>query len=179
MPNIILTSDVRTFLQLAVNVKSDEFDKYIKRSQALDLKPILGEKFYFDFINNFETNVDYQKLFEGGSYAPDSDGFEVEFNGVKEILSYYTYVRFLKGNNEQTTRTGYVEKNTQQSTLTNNPSVFKKSANLLSDANQMKSTLIKYVECNLDLFPLYQTKNTTDNTSKGIVFGSFRKDIYT
>ena len=175
---IITAVQIREYLQISVNVKSDEVNKYVLEAQKLDLMPFLGEKMYYDFITNYLTNTDYLKLYEGGTYTPDSDGILVAFTGIKEILCYYAYNRFMNGNNEQLTRTGFVEKSTPQSLAIDHANLLKKSASILATANQLKSTTLKYIERNLSLFPLYPKKETSDFNKSGVTMRAFRKNRY-
>ena len=175
---MITATEIREYLQLSKNVKDEEVAKYVVEAQELDIKPFLGEKFYYDFITNYLTNTDYTKLFEGGTYSPDSDGYLVSFTGIKKLLCYYTYNRFLVGNNEQLTRTGFVEKATPQSLAIDHANLLKKSSAILTTANQFKESTVNYIEKNVDLFPLYPKKQTYDVNKTGLTMRAFRKNRY-
>jgi len=76
---------------------------YIKEAENFDLKPLMGEAFFYHFKTAVTT--ENTLLFNGGTYT-DSQGNTVQFSGIKAVLSYFAYARSVAQNSIQDTPFG-------------------------------------------------------------------------
>ena len=105
---LITLDDIRTYKDIETSAQ------HIDDAELVDLKPLLGEKMYFDLVaNKDETSHDI--LFNGGSYT--YEGFEYTCPGIKMVLSEFAYARITFFGNEKSTPFGLVEKNYQDARM--------------------------------------------------------------
>ena len=80
------------YLSVSLFRKEEEFNRFIREAQMFDLKGLVCESFFQDLTS--ETPVrDYTLLLEGGSYT--FEGKKYEFAGLKAVLSYFAYARYI------------------------------------------------------------------------------------
>lgn len=92
---IISRTDIQQCkLQLANSSKNEKINQSIKNAQILDLKPLLGVSLYNAVLKDVSE--------DGGVYNDLLNGVEYEYNGVsyyssgiKSMLSYYAYGRYI------------------------------------------------------------------------------------
>jgi len=74
--------------------------------QYVKLKELMGADFYQDVINNAETTAN-AKLIDGGTYT--KDGVTYEFAGLKYVLSFLFYERYIMEIDAQDTYAGIMQ----------------------------------------------------------------------
>jgi len=87
---------------------NDSIEQYIQESQDLDLKDLVCREFFYDLIKNYQDSG-YQTLIHGGTYT-NKYGYEVEFKGIKPVLVYFSYARYIFRSHVQDTPFGVVQK---------------------------------------------------------------------
>ncbi|UPT66887.1 MAG: hypothetical protein M0D57_21070 [Sphingobacteriales bacterium JAD_PAG50586_3] len=109
MPQLISVTDFAAYKELSVNIDdTTRINPYILQAQQFDLKPLVGEVFYKDIIDN-PTSTENSLLLTGGAYAYQNKSYE--FSGLKSALVYFAYARLLENQNINVTRFGVVFKN--------------------------------------------------------------------
>lgn len=109
MANLITISDFADYRAISTNVNDvKRLDPYIAEAQEFDLKELMGQYLYDDFIKNILTTK-YQELLNGKEYT-DTSGYTVNYKGIKPVLVYYAYSRFLANDNIKSTASGFVIK---------------------------------------------------------------------
>lgn len=108
-PKIISTSDFTGRIVLPANLRTDILNPYIIDAEDFDLCSLMGNSFFYDFMNktfNSDGTVKtdapqaYKDLYNGITYTHTlSDNSEVEFTspGVKPVLVYFAGARLVKG----------------------------------------------------------------------------------
>lgn len=87
---LVTRTDVAQFKQISVTVHNDVFDSIVIDTQIQDVAPLLGEKLFNDILQN-PTN--YATLLNGGAYTYNNESY---FNyGLKAVISYYFYARYI------------------------------------------------------------------------------------
>lgn len=155
---LISLSDLKEIRPIAETDQS-RIDTYIYEAQMNDIRPLLGEAFYYDFISKvFDTGAteyaDYQKLLNGGVY--DWDGGEVLYNGLKICLSYYTLARYVTNNPVNFTSYGVVTKVNQQSQPIETRSLSLVAGQLRDTAKSFESSIRQFIEVNINDYPNYR-----------------------
>ena len=82
MPNIITIQDIKEVRPLA-QLDPQRVDPYINEAQENDLRPILGDALFYDFITNIDTTK-YRELLNGKTYTKNN--YSIFFPGVKPML---------------------------------------------------------------------------------------------
>lgn len=107
---LITKTDVQQYFQVTNTSYNEPFDQYIIQAQIDDVAFLLGEKLFNDVMQNPGS---YASLLDGGSYMYNSETY---YNyGLKAVISYYTYARYVYFGNIVSTSFGMVEKNHQDS----------------------------------------------------------------
>lgn len=140
---IITSSDIRELKpRFSVNISDDKLvNQMIIDAQRLDVRPILGEAFYYEVYT--AANVSpilskYDNLLNGTTYVRDSDSLTIEFYGLKVAIVNYAFARCLENINQFFTRAGAKYKNTDTSDRIDN-------STLASWVNSARSQAIAYM----------------------------------
>lgn len=96
---------IALFKQIAKTVADDKLNDVIIQTQIDDIRPLLGDKLFNDLMNNTE---DYDALMDGGVYT--YSGVTYQNYGLKAVISYYVYARYMMFGAVTDTPFGLVEK---------------------------------------------------------------------
>lgn len=154
----ISVENVKEFRPMAKDIPSERILPYIKEAHQYNLKPLLGDALYYDFLQKFDVSGDpqyanYQALLVGSYYGYGQT--TIEHPGLIPYLAYATLARFYNNNKINATKFGLVQKdgeNSTQITLAEVQSAIGElRANMLAD----QADLIKYLTTKGTLYPLY------------------------
>lgn len=90
MTLLITRDDIAKYKQISKTPNDGKLNEQILDAQMLDLQPLLGEKLYNKILN---TPADYAELLNGVTYI--HDGNDYTCYGLKMVLSYYAYARYI------------------------------------------------------------------------------------
>lgn len=90
MHPLITRSDIAQYRQLSKTPNNDKLNEMILDAQLLDLGPLLGESLYNKII---VSPIDYEELLTGGIY--EYDGISYTNYGLKMVLAYFAYARYM------------------------------------------------------------------------------------
>lgn len=115
---VLITIDDLKAIRPLAELDGLRWEQYAVESQDQDLRPILGDGLYYDFMNEvFDTGdsmyAHYQSLLNGKSWT--YNGQTVYFDGLKPMLCYFTLARLVQNNQVNITRYGVVSKVVPQS----------------------------------------------------------------
>ena len=92
MKLLVNKQECSKYLSVSLFRKEDDFNRFIREAQMFDLKGLVSEAFFQDLTS--ETPIrDYTLLLEGGMYA--FEGKKYEFAGLKAVLAYFAYARYI------------------------------------------------------------------------------------
>lgn len=93
---LLINKDIlNKYFKIADGVPKSEIERHIHQSQLFDLKPSIPDQFFYDLLQN-KSNVEYKLILNGGTYIDEDDDNQVKYiSGFNEILSYFTYARFV------------------------------------------------------------------------------------
>lgn len=163
---LITLNDLKQLRPLA-ELDGARWEPFALMAQDLDLRPILGDGLYYDFMNEvFDTGddmySDYQSLLNGVAYS--LNGQTVYFDGLKPMLGLFTLARFVQNNPVHITRFGVVHKVVSQSENVD-PQILRQVVNeLRSDAMTYKNQVDTYLNQNQSTFTLYIGSNSAIST---------------
>ncbi len=169
---LISQDDVMKF-QPMDTIPQGRFDPYILKAQELDLKPVLNEVLYYDFLTKFDVLADamydeYQSLLNGTTYT--YAGQTIEFPGIKPMLCAFTLARFVPMNQINISRYGVVIKTTGQSEPAPATSLTYMANNLKADAIAYQNQVEKYLQQNPTTYPLYNVAPESVQSRSGVKF---------
>ena len=128
-----------------------------------DLKGLVCESFFQDLTSEMPVR-DYTLLLEGGSYTFESKKYE--FSGLKSVLSYFAYARYIFVGHQVDTPMGIKEKVNQygeaisQNERRDVRTMYKQQADLLWQECE------RYLERNKALFPEYSCNSGCSDSNR-------------
>lgn len=108
---LITKNDIALYRDISRGLKDDKINPFIQDAEFQDLRPLLGDKFYYEIINN---DTDYSDLLNEIDYT--YNGFQYKNPGLIKVLSIYAYSRYILFGSFQDTAFGFVQKSNQDST---------------------------------------------------------------
>lgn len=162
---IISKPDFEGRIDLSVNLnESKRLNQHILHAQDFDLRRLMGDRFYYYFINQFQvianvvslkpgTSQQIQDFYNGSTYTVDA----VEWSnpGVKPVLVYFSGARLIKGIDAHITPNGFRDKVNEFSEQVS-------SGRKAFQANEYENQAISYwsmietfMSNDKSLFPLY------------------------
>lgn len=144
MSEIILigASDFLPYRAIATNIEvAKRLEPHIVEAQKLDLAPLLGAGLYFDLLKYTQSlaagiaaaaaneppttyaptpeEIKFKNLLSGCTYTVYAGDTKKElikiYEGLKPVLVYFSYARFVLRDNIRSTPNGFVEKKTLES----------------------------------------------------------------
>lgn len=177
---VITLQDIQA-LRPTAELDGVRWEPFCLESQDLDLRPILGDSLYYDFMTKFYSTGDprytiYQNLLNGLSYT--YNGQTIYYDGLKPLVVYNTLARFVQNNPVNITRFGVVTKIVNQS-QTVDPQVLRQVVNeLKSNAKSYENQVRQYLDNNVTTYTMYKGADVARNNSFRILNGSYNKSFY-
>lgn len=117
MIQLINISDFSQYKALSANINAPKkLDAFILEAQQFDLKKLLGDELYLDFIKDASTMPAFQKysdLWSGSEFVYHTH--TIRHEGLKPALIYLSYARYVLNSNVESTAFGTVNKITPES----------------------------------------------------------------
>lgn len=162
MAFLINQSDIKIYRPIA-DIPAERINVYIEESQKAELRAVLGEPLYYDFITKYNDSGDpmytnYQNLLNGTTYTYNND--TIEFFGIKPMLVYYTLARFLTNQPMNITRYGVVMKTNDQSSNASAEQVRMTSNELRGEAVRYQNDLVQFLVEKSTTYPLYDSSDS-------------------
>lgn len=100
-PLLINKDDFTEDVIIPGTIQTERIEKAIRAAQNHDLRPLIGDAFYTDLINNFDQNDSdithpYVLLMDGTTYE-NNNSDQVFFPGLKMALKFWAAARFVEG----------------------------------------------------------------------------------
>jgi hypothetical protein len=168
---LITFNDFSAYKDISRNIdKNKDLEPYILQAQRMDLEPLLGNAFYLDVftktlypVGSPATN-EYDDLVNGVTY---SDGTNtIQYYGLKPIIIYYSYARFIDNNDFRVTKYGNRIKENEFSSNAGSQTQ-RHVNNARSSAKYYVDNLINYLCKNSTSYPLW--KGINNASKKGSV----------
>lgn len=86
MTPLVTLTEVQTYKQVSNSINTAKFNETVLQAQMVELLPLLGERLYYDILEN---TVNYTDLLNGGTY--DYNGITYTNVGLKAVISHYWY----------------------------------------------------------------------------------------
>lgn len=158
MKLIISIENIYEFRPLAKDIPTDRILPYIREAQQYDLKQLLGDALYVDFLSRYDQTLDsmytaYQELLNGKNYV--SGTITIEHPGLIRYMAYSTLARFYNNNQINAVKYGLVQKLGEQSQQLDTKAVQSAIAELRSNALSEQADIIKFLNANGTTYPLF------------------------
>lgn len=155
--NIITLEDIQGYKPLSKNTDAGKkVDPFIQEAQEFELRPFMSDEFYAELVTQFKAGFPdstYSDLFNGSTYT--NGGKTYTNPGIKPMLVYYAYARYLKRSNTNSTAFGMVGKNNPDSTPLTEKTLSRLVDDSMSGAKAYENRVRMFLDCNSRDYPLY------------------------
>lgn len=110
MTPLISKKDFDCIGQVVNHCDLKKLNQAICEAQDFDLRNLFCDSFWYDIEQNWEDEK-YKELVNGATFENCSKG-QSYFKGIKTVLAYYSYSRYLQINQINDTAVGHKQKNT-------------------------------------------------------------------
>lgn len=111
MRNLLQDKEVGTLTRpISIHIDTNKMRVCIEETERMDMKPIFGQALMHELREN---ECAHRLLLDGGEYGTEDGLFE--FAGLKKAEAYFVYARLLSVIDNNITRFGMVNKETEQS----------------------------------------------------------------
>ncbi len=107
---LINKHDIAKYVQITGKRNDDMIEQFIREAQEIDLRNLLCENYYNKLLLNIS---EFSELLKGGSYVWQDETYLND--GLKKVLVYFAYARYVKRGSYTDTAFGMVTKNNQNS----------------------------------------------------------------
>ncbi len=173
---LITLDDIKNFKPISLNVnETKQLKPFILEAQEFELKEFLGDEFYLALVADFNASpslATYGDLFNGVQYT--YNGTTYENTGIKPMLIYYAYARYLNNANPIITANGIVQKNNSSSTPVSEKTIARLVNQATSGGKVYENRVVDYLVRKSSSYPLYDCI-TPSNRTGGLRISSVRK----
>lgn len=129
-------------------VDEDKLNAYITEVEQMNIKPVLGDKLFYELLEKGEGKDDYETLLNGGTYTDNNNNL-CSLAGLKKTIAYFVYAQNLMSGDFQATRYGTVFKNDDYSSHISSKERSDAYNNTLEVANHYLKECVRYckVKC--------------------------------
>lgn len=117
MANLWTHTEQQDIKPISPNFPQEQFNQIAEEVQVEDLQKLLGFNFYQDLIQNPDSDEN-AALLDGGTY--ETGGITYFYKGLKYVLAYFLYARYIRVSKIKDTYGGFVEKKFEESQGLNN-----------------------------------------------------------
>lgn len=173
MKLIITIENIRAVRPLAKDIPVERINPYIEEAHKFELKKLLGDPFYLDFIEKFDVSGDpnyavYQELLNGSNYMYGA--ISIQHPGLVPYMCYHSLARFYNNNQINATRYGLTQKNNEQSEQLDPKIVQSAIAELRANALADQADVIKFLTTKGAVYPLYFFQDGSALGQSGVKF---------
>lgn len=165
MIKLIDINDIVELKPMSLNTDvSKKLNFCIEEAQKYDVSPFLGDTLYIlletDFTNSpsLGQNI-YADLFNGCDYTFSQRTFR--HGGVKAMLVYYAYARYVQNSNVNPSAFGIVDKINDHSNGVSKEALARQIDGAISLAEAEKSKVDQFLRYNISDYPTYANKYIT------------------
>lgn len=167
MTRLIDINDILEYKPLSINTnEAKKISPFIQEAQEFDVSPFLGDAFYMAIEDDFNASPslqDFYDLFNGSTYT--YSGKEYRHKGLKAVLVYYAYARYVANAHTNQTAFGVVQKNSDHSTAVSEKTIERLVNQANAGAEKYKNDLILFLNRNHANYPLWETRDANENTT--------------
>ena len=159
---LITKDDIDNFWNIGKNISEPIINNHILRGQQVDLKPFIGDHFYWFVVNNI-GDAQIIKLLDGEEY--ERNGKTVLFGGLKQLLAAYSYRR-LVGGETFVTRGGSKRKLTEESENEDDSQINQEARGARSEAARLEGETNEYLDQERKNYPNWNNQDRFNDGKK-------------
>lgn len=161
---LISRDDIVEYRSISANLNTTKkLSPYILEAQEVDIKNLLGNALYNSLIQDYEASpslATYSDLFNGSSWECESKTYY--HRGIKVVLIYFAYARYLINSPFESTAFGTVVKKDQYSEVQDQKSIQRNYEDTINLALSFWQDVKKYLDqSSIDLWNCSTNANYT------------------
>lgn len=157
--------------EISNKIDDKKLEVSINEAEQIHVKPRITDALYLDLLKWVDATdksifpAIYEKLMNGGEWQSGgccNTQTTRQFNGLINVVNYYTYARLINRADDNTTRFGFVQKNDEHST---SDLKIKQAAynNALHTADIFMNDVILFLNDNSSEIPLFKRAGAAKN----------------
>jgi hypothetical protein len=150
MNNILTATEIKSYKDIGNKIDENKINPIIEQAQLTELKPVLGDRFYFHMLNNLNNPI-YQPLLNGCSFV--FADITYQHDGIKALLSDYFMAKYVLQVNTNFTPFGATNKAPQDGELADRNSLKDISTQQLQLAGARWEIIKMYLNSSTLIFP--------------------------
>lgn len=156
---LISITDLKVYRPIG-DLTEDRALPYIVEAQQIDLRSILGDSLYVDFMTRVDVTADskyavYQELLKGKNYT--YSGTVYEHPGLIGYLAYMSLAKIYAGNSINVTKYGVTQKKQEDSEPVSREIILQEVNALRSMGMAMQAQIILFLQRNPVAYPLFNS----------------------
>ena len=176
MNHIITPEEVREYGRaMSSHVDKNVLDSLIRETENMDIRPVLGVVFFNNLVEGDREEPFVKLLLDGGYYPyvfdPTFDAtfqqpavvLDAHFQGLKAAVAYYVQAKLVKANDNQITRFGVMQKDSEYGTRPSYAERNDQYNDLASIADQYLRDTLEYLNIYRERYPLFGCKGSIRN----------------
>lgn len=160
---LISKEDVK-LIRPTADLDDARIEPFILEAQKQQLKPLLNDALFYDFIKNFDNDSasynKYRDLLNGKEWT--YRGQPIYFEGIKAFLVYHTLAKFVVSNPINLTRFGVVKKTNNFSEPVTPQEIKFFIDDMKGGASKEENDIIKFLTENRTTYTLYDYNGSND-----------------
>ena len=172
MDNILTPEEIKNYKDIGNKIDEKKINPIIEQAQIVELKDVLGDRFYFDVLAN-KDNDQYQDLLNGSSFI--YNGVTYFHDGIKALLADYFMAKYILQINTNITPFGATNKTSNDSEIADRNSLKDIATQQLQLAGARWEIIKLYLDVNYQQFPNWRYNITGDLSNSSQKILKFRK----
>lgn len=163
---LLTLAQLQSYKSITANIDTAKnLDPYIQEAEEFDLRPFLGDELFVDLVADFEVSPSlsqYSDLYNGSTYTYGGRTYKHE--GIKAVLAYFTYARYLANANSHSTKYGIMVKKNDFSEQASEKTTMRLIDQARTGALTYQSRVEDFIRRNASDYP--QWRGNSKRTSK-------------
>ena len=172
MNNILTATEIKNYKDIGNKIDESKINGIIEQAQLTELKTVLGDRFYFDLLNNLITPK-YLPLLDGCAFTYNDIPYYQD--GIKALLSDFFMSKYVLQVNINFDPFGASRKASQDSEPVDRNSLKDVSTQQLQLAGARWEIIKMYLNSNTLIFPEWQNNIGSESAPAGERTFRFRK----
>lgn len=139
---------------ISKHIDNEKILSCIDEVERLEVKPMIGYSLMKEIADNPTA---HEKLLEGGEYEL-TDGEITEFAGLKKAIAYYVYARLIMAIDNNATRYGFVNKESNDSNRVTWAEKNKEIQSAIETGNCYMKEVAEYMRSNPEMYSDFRIK---------------------
>ena len=161
---LITIDDIREYRKLDSKYDQTRFEAFAMEVQRKNLRDLLGQGLYYDFMDDARTSGKYKDLLDGKSYTYNGD--TIQYYGLKPVLVYWWLaVMNREGELFHTTFGASQFTNNTQQQFENAKEKERISSDYMETAQRYANDVIQFLDENSSTYTLWESKSKRNQTN--------------